>query len=151
MLAIEQELLSDKLIPELDALWHGYYASTPAHTDIPPYDFNWPMFLQLQANDALLVLTARENGELVGTALYIVMEHLHHRGFRIAVCDTLAVSKDHRGKGIGKALLRASEDALKSHEVKLMINGYRTCYNTKPVFEDVGMQVWEHSYMKRIS
>ena len=133
----------------ISALVKAYYAATPAHTGLPPYDFNWNVYMTLQRQDMLLLVTARTEEEgLCGVGLYVLSEHPHHRGWVGAECDTLAVDHTMRGKGIGRGIVQYAEQVLKQHGVQFMVHKYRTCYQTEPLFPKLGFELAEHSYMK---
>src|SRR4051812_22710595 len=87
---------------ELDVLVRDYYAHTLTEKDGPPIDFNWPIYCALQESEGLVLYTARDRSKLVGFVMYHVMPHLHHRSKLNAACDTLAVDRLCRGKGIGR-------------------------------------------------
>ena len=55
------------------------------------------------------VFVADLDGEVVGVCQVIVFRHLQHRGGRCAEIESVHVRSDVRSKGIGAALLRASE------------------------------------------
>lgn len=136
---------------EIEALVQRYYACTPAHTGLPEYDFNWQAYLAAQGAGQLAMLTAREdNGTLCGVALYLLMEHPHHRGWVGAECDTLSVDHTKRGEGIGRNLVQAAEGMLKARGVNFMLHRYRTCYQTEPLFPKLGFAHTEQVFMKEI-
>lgn len=145
------ERLSIAFIQQAEAMYNEYYDKTEASTDLPPYDFQWEKFVAADDDDTLLITTARQGDKLVGIALYFFIEHLHHRGLKIAYCDGLSTSMHVRGQGIGKKLYLFTEPLLKERGAHMVINHYRTCYPNKPVFESLGFNVWEHVYMKRIN
>jgi GNAT superfamily N-acetyltransferase len=135
---------------ELNSLVCDYYASTVAAKDLPPLDFNWPIYCALQEEGMLELYTARDKDELVGFAIYHIYPHLHHRSHLVAACDTLAVRPKHRGKGIGRTLMEYAEPLLKRHEVKSIIHQFRTCYTAKPLFPKLGYKLIEYGYLKEL-
>ncbi len=52
------------------------------------------------------VLVAERAGEVVGVCQLIVFRHLQSRGGRCAEIESVHVHPDHRGAGVGEALLR---------------------------------------------
>ena len=148
------ERLSPTLVEELTTLLNAYYDATPAHTDIPPYDLDWPLYNTLQDVGMLFITTARDNEDgykLYGAGLYMVMQSPHHRTMRIAECDILAVSHTRRGEGIGSTLLDFSINALRDQGVQRVVHRYRTCYNTTPLFEKHDFKLQEHTYSRDIN
>lgn len=147
------EPLNPELRHEIDSMLADYYEATVAKDGIPPYDFDWAMYVYLQEMDMLLVATARDEAQtnaLVGVALYHVTPMPHHRGLIAAECDSICTAHTHRGKGIGKGLYRFVEPLLVARGVNRIINRYRLCYGARPMFEDLGFSVEEHVYVKRV-
>ncbi len=137
--------------PELETLVRDYYACTPANTDLPPYAFNWPMYELMQQAGMLMVCTARDSEErLAGFSLYVCMDHLHHMGWHVADCDTLAVDHRRRGQGIGGELLEFSVQQAKLRGAKMVTNRARTCYDAAPLFEKHGFTLAEQVYMRKL-
>jgi GNAT superfamily N-acetyltransferase len=134
----------------LDKLVRDYYATTVASDDLPPLDWNWPMFVELQAQRALVLIVCREEGLIVGFLIYFVAYHPHHQRVLCAQCDTLATRVDRRGKGIGKKLIEFGEKLLKARGVQMVAHNYRTCYDAEPLFPKIGYKLEEHSYRKML-
>jgi GNAT superfamily N-acetyltransferase len=148
------EMLTPLLQDEVHELVRGYYDVTKAHEGIPDYQFRWPVYDALQQQDMLRLITVRDDrNKLVGFALYIVMEHLHHEGWRVAECDSLSVAHTHRGQGLGKLMLELAEIVLAEDNVKLMLNRYRTCYGAEggELFKRAGFECIEHVYAKPLN
>lgn len=148
--AVSHVELTHSLSLEMTALIEDYYENTPAHTDIPPYDFNWSLYQSLSDAGQLVVVTARVGELLVGYAMYIVTHAAHHQTLLVAECDTLSVDIDFRGMGIAEKVYAYAETLLRQRGVKQVFNRYRVCYGTKPLFEKLGFHVTEHVYMKEL-
>lgn len=143
-------MLEPPLILEMEDLLQDYYATTVANDGIPPYDFDWRTYTNAALNDKLLVAVAREAADIAmcGFVLYFVTHHLHHRTMIVATCDTLAVHRNKRGKGVGSGLMRFCEPILLDRGVERIVHTYRTVYNTTPLFEKHGYNAEETVYIK---
>lgn len=135
---------------QMDALLKDYFARTVASEGIPPLDMDWERYAELQHHNKLILVTAREDMKLVGFVMYFIIDHLHHKGLRMGICDILAVHVDHRGKRIGRLLVQAGIELLKARDVKAVIHNSRTVYDVDPLFPKLGFELVEHSYMKRL-
>ena len=135
MIVLEHEVLTEPLSKEMMAIYQDYYARSKASEGMPPLDFRWEVFFQLQDLGMFRVYTARENGKLLGVAMYVVTEHLHHRGWMVADCDGLSVHLDARGRGIGRLLVNFAADDLKEAGVQIMAHRARAVYDDVPLFE----------------
>ncbi|CAB4150537.1 NAT_SF domain containing protein [uncultured Caudovirales phage] len=148
------ESLTPKLCLAMDKIIADYYTwSVPRglNDGIPVYSFDWEVFYKTEQQGMLVVTTARDESELVGFTLYLVVQAPHHDDVIMAECDSIFVAVDQQGKGIGKKLLQHATDVLQTLGVKWMTNRHRTRTNTKPVFEDLGFTVWETVYMKELN
>ena len=134
---------------EVAALIDGYYADTNAQDGIPLLDMDWPFFIGLEQGYRLVLLTAREDGELLGVNMYILAQHPQHKGQTWAMCNTLAVATKHRGKGIGTKLTEAGITYLKERtDAKVVTHHFRAIYDAFPLFPKLGFDLVEHVYMK---
>lgn len=129
---------------------HDYYAATEASRGVPPLDFDWDFYMQLWVNDNLTLITARENEDLLGFVMYIVMFHPQYKTVLFATCNTLAVKPERRGMGIASKLVRAAEPFLKMQGVKRVLHGARAVYDVEPLFPKLGFELHERYYSKVI-
>ena len=132
----------------MHVLIRDYYAKTNAQDGIPPLKMQWEFYGELEKQDKLVIITAREDYELLGFAMYILGNHPQHGGMPFALCNTLAVRVESRGQGIGSMLVQAAEAHFRSTNVQMMIHGHRTIYDAKPLFPKLGFDLVEHMYMK---
>lgn len=150
--------------PELETLVRAYYAPTKAHEGLPPYRFQWPVYWSAQSHKVLYLATARRGrerwggasgaahytGPLVGWVLYLVLDHPHHKGLKMADCDTLAVSHHERGRGIGRGLIEHAVPALKAMGASRIVHRHRLVYGENALFPKLGFQPVETAYIKEI-
>lgn len=134
----------------MSAILLDYFKQTVAKEGIPPLDMDWDFYIESAKQDKFVLITARENEELVGFVTYYVNNHPHHKTVMFACCDILAVKLGHRGKGIGTKLVTAAEPLLKMFYVKRVVHASRTVYDVEPLFPKLGFTLVEHNYMKAI-
>jgi len=68
----------------------------------------------------LRCLTARENGILIGYAVYFVTPHLHYSNNLWAFCDIIWIAPEHRKGMLGIRLIRFVEQFLKDEGVHVI-------------------------------
>lgn len=72
----------------------------------------------LEASGALRIYTAREEGIIVGYALFVIAQHLHYKEVKVANNDIFFVAPERRGAWLGVKLLKYARDALKAEGVQ---------------------------------
>lgn len=136
--------------PEMDALTQDYYDRGGGQEGMPPLKRNWPKYIELERLGMTMHMIAKEDKKLVGFVVYFLMDHMHHTGTTVAICDTLATHLDERGKGVGRALVEAALPELKRRHVDMVIHSFRAIYKTEPLFPKLGFELFEKHYVKRL-
>jgi hypothetical protein len=73
----------------------------------------------MEAQNRLVIVTAREGGEVVGYSIFLLHHHLHYKSCLVASNDVIYLRPDKRGI-VGAKLIKRSEAILKSLGVKRM-------------------------------
>lgn len=144
-----REPLTPGLEAELESLVRDYYARTPAHDGLPPYEFRWEVYRHARST-TLVTARSVQSAALLGFALYLHYDHPHHNGFRLADCDTLAVSPEARGRGIGRGLMAYAEPLLKDRGARRIIHRHRLVYGDNALFPKLGYRPEEVAFFKDI-
>ena len=79
------------------------------------------VFARNRDNENHLVLTAKEGKALKGAILMSITEMFFGQCKSFMVIEDFVVDKDHRGKGIGKALMEAAEKIAASRNVSYIM------------------------------
>ena len=108
---IQEERFSD-VIEEAQPLLVRHWEETGRDKDIIPLSPNYARYAEAESKGMLCVLTARNEGILVGYFCFIVCLHLHHSTILWAVSDTMWVDPAHRSLALWNELNDASERAL---------------------------------------
>ena len=85
------------------------------------------------------VLVAETGRTVVGVCQLIVFRHVQHRGGLCAEIESVHVHPDHRGGGVGSALVRAATDRARSlgcYRVQLTSDSARTAAHR--FYDDLG-------------
>lgn len=134
---------------EVGELIRAYYADTNAQDGIPPLEMDWRFFLQLEESERLTLFTARTDCKVIGVAMYMVVPHPQHGGMPTAICNTLAVATKQRRKGIASKLVEAALEHFRTAtDVKMITHGFRTIYDTEPLFPKLGFTLAEKTYIR---
>jgi|SRR5580765_2536690 GNAT superfamily N-acetyltransferase len=144
---LREERLSN-CVEEVADLIADYYARTNAQEGIPKLMMHWPFFLKLDKKKSLVLYTARDEQKLVGVGMYLLMLHPQHYGMLTAICNTLGVNPDYRGKGIGTSIVKMAEMKFRDRGVKMLVHGHRTIYKTEPLFPKLGFVETDRMFTK---
>ena len=109
-------LADDELATHPEAAGHGA---------LEPY---LDAFDDIAADPRSALYVARLGEGVVGTFQLIVLQHLSHRGGRVAQIESVHVASDVRRRGIGEAMMRHAIDEARRHgchRVQLMSNKRR--------------------------
>ncbi len=107
----QHETLFD-VIEEVQPLLERHFAELARNQDRITLNPDWARYAATEQNKALLVFTARDKGELVGYAAFIVGSHLHYRDLTVASNDVLWLAPAHRVGRTGVRLIRFCEQML---------------------------------------
>jgi GNAT superfamily N-acetyltransferase len=91
----------DEIRPLLTRHWQeiATYPDIPLDPDFAAYD-------AIERAGLLVTYTVRENGVLIGYALFIIRpSHMHYKGHGWAINDIVWLSPEHRGQKIGEQLM----------------------------------------------
>ena len=135
----------------MEAIQMGYQ-SDEIKGHMPPIATVWSALKKIEQDGMLVTLGAVDDtGALLGYAIYLLFDHMHHRGVMFGACDILAVDKECRGVGIAKALVERAEIVLRELGVNYMTHGFRHVYKDKtPLFEKLGFKAEETTYIKEL-
>jgi len=104
---------------------------------------------QLLQDRSAEMLGARMDGEMVGFILFYDLPE-PVSGLRAGQCDHIYVHHDHRGKGIGRAMIDVLADQAEERGwSKLILNAPRQPDMGRKVFEKVGAPADWYSYIVR--
>lgn len=112
-----------KLMPELPELFYEHWAELYFDKDEIPLDPDWARYAALELQGILHMITARDDGVLIGYYVGIVTTHIHFKLLLTAWSDMFYIHSDYRktGKGMvstGTALLKAVDKILKEMGVR---------------------------------
>lgn len=116
--------------------------------DIEP-GFNESLYIALEAAGGLRVFTARDNGALVGYAVFFLQLHPHHTSALYAMEDMLYVLPARRGF-TGARLIRFVERELAADGVQVITQAVPVTNDWSKLLERMGYTPIEQIYAKRL-
>lgn len=154
MLSFARESLDecrDEIIP---ILRNEHWEEVGHYKDIP-IDMQWETYARLEEMGKLRCYTVRgvtneahEGTVLMGYAFFVVDNHLHYKNTLVAAQDILYVRKPYRG--IGRSFLSWCEARLIEEKVVTVTQHIKPWFNWGPMAEELGYEVAETIYTKRL-
>ena len=124
-----------------------------------PLDVDWDAYARIDRAGNLLLVTARENGRIIGYTVSMLHPHLHYRTALMCHVDTYWLHPDHRepdGDSLetiastGAQLLVETEDRAAARGAVKMINHTRFWADNQKLFDLLGFKAVERLSTKWI-
>lgn len=138
--------IKDEILPLLDAHWR----EVALDQDTVKLDPDWATYDILDQIGALVIITARYEGTLVGYAVYLISQHYHYRGLRGAENDLYWLDPAYRKGRAGIELFRAAEVVLAGEGVQKATHKVKLGHDVGRVFEHLGYKPIERIYIKNL-
>ncbi|MCK4714577.1 MAG: GNAT family N-acetyltransferase [Candidatus Aenigmarchaeota archaeon] len=145
-----EELLTDAFIAEITPLLLAHKDELCLYDDFE-FDPDWEGYKLLFGLGQLKVITAREDGKLIGYAAYAIHQNCHYRGRKHAIQDVLYIAPEYRGNMMGVRLIKYSDDILKHEGVHLVSHHVKVKNDFGPLLERIGYQLAEKIYERRLN
>ena len=140
------------VVEELKDLIHEHWLEVTSHPEERPLDVAWDQYLKLEEQNMLFVLTAREEGLLVGYIIHLIYRPLHYKYSIMASDDAHFLKKEFRRGTAAWKMFKAAEEALRELGVNSITYHSKTRMdiNKRPVFERLGYKAHEYLFVKHL-
>lgn len=99
----------DSIVEDIKPLLLDHWRELAMFQDEIPLSVSWPMYKSAYDAGILRAYGVRQDGDLIGYAIFrIVMRHEHY-DHRFAINDVLWIAPEHRNIGVGTDLCEAFE------------------------------------------
>lgn len=113
-------------------------------------DLNVPLYAKGDASGALILVTARDDGEPIGYSTCWYGFHPQCKQIRIAQGDTIYVMPKYRGRMVGVRILRFMIGELQAKAPLIVRYGSKLKADISPMLKRVGFELDELSYILRL-
>lgn len=137
------EKFSVELWTEGQELTKSHHEEIGMYGDVDP-DIYWYL-----RND-VWVMTAREEGELVGYAVYILGSHPHYKDIKIATQDLLYLHPDHRKGLAGVRFIKFQEKCLKVMGIDRIFQSTKRSRDLSNLYERLGYRETDIMFSKEL-
>lgn len=143
----QREKLSLDLFDEMLPLLLKHYKEIAHFQDIP-LDPDYDTYIKMEEIDLVRCYTARDNGELVGYAVYFVKANIKYRSSKQATQDVLYIDPNKRG--FGHRFILWCDRQLKEEGVQVVYHHTKLEHNFGPMLERQGYQLIDLIFGKRL-
>jgi hypothetical protein len=147
MITCHVESLTEHL-PELMYLLPLHYEELALNKDKVPLDPQYEVYRERDAAGAVLFVTLRDAGELVGYFVGFIAPGLHYKTCLTCTMDIFYLRKDKRTGSGGVRLFRFVEAELKSRGVQRWFMGSKVHADASALFKRIGAAPVETYYSK---
>lgn len=137
-------------IAELQPMLEAQWEEVESNKDELPLDPDYAQYSTLCDADMLQIVTAREEGELIGYLIVFIVPHLHHMSTKWASSDIFYIKPDHRNTFVASKLITMTEQKLKHKDVVVFSLNMKAHTPYDKLAEDLGFNKFELTYAKYI-
>lgn len=145
---------------EVWPLWAEHHAEIARDGDLVPLAPDWEKYSAHAAAGALHIVTARQDGRLVGYLFALVSTHLHYATTQFAFFDLYWLHPDHRLAGdadsletldsVGAQLFIEAEETLRRRGVEKMIGTTKVWQDNSRLFKLLDWEETERVFARWI-
>jgi GNAT superfamily N-acetyltransferase len=149
MINYQEEYLSD-IRDEVLPLIEEHYSAVYHFAEEVPLDIDWSVYFKLEDAGMLNVVTARDEGKLIGYYISFIAPNLHSMQSTRATNDAVYLDPAYRKTGLGVELISYAEDVYKRLGVDVMEFAMKNNLPFEGTATKVGMIKTEQVYAKYI-
>ena len=149
MITYQVEKFADVPRSETDGLFRIHWEEIALDKDSIPLDIDYDRYLSLEQEGHLHVVTARDNGRLIGYYSAIIGPHLHYKGTKMAHTDVYFVIPEYRLTRVGMSLFIFAEKTLRDRgDIVKMLSSTKIHQDHGRLFEALKWNEVERLYTK---
>ena len=115
----------------------------------PDPEFSLKAFQEMSALEGYYLLVAEADGEVVGTAVLVILPGLAHGISHWGVVEFMVVDEAHRSRGIGRALMdHAAELAQEAGCYKIMLGSNKTRTDAHRFYRSAGYEATHEGFTR---
>jgi len=140
----------DQVIDEIKPLLEDHWEEIALNKEVIKLNPNYEMYEKLCNSGVMRIVTARDDGKLIGYCICIIAYNLHYKDSLTATNDIFFISKDYRKGSTGVKLFIKNEEILKSYGVQRLIMNTKVHQDVGAIFERLGYKQTERVFGKLI-
>lgn len=145
MISIQIESLKQAR-KDLEELFPAHWNELAHHKESIPLDMNWEVYTHLCKTGGLLIVTARDNSQLIGYYIGIVQAGLHYKSTITCQTDMFYMKPEYRQGWTGYKMLKFARDTLTLRGVTRWIVSHKVGSDLSSVFRRLGLNPIDNYY-----
>lgn len=138
------------VLDEIKPLLEEHWREIALYRDRFPLNPDYEKYKTLDAAGMAHVVTARDQGRLIGYCISFIMPHLHYQDCIIAMNDILFITKEYRHGRTGMKLISFAEQDLARRGVHRFIIHVKRSHDFGPMLERMDFTETERNWEKLI-
>ncbi|WP_426106346.1 GNAT family N-acetyltransferase [Massilia sp. TSP1-1-2] len=138
----------EQQLEELQVLLPAHYTELALNQDQVPLSPRYDVYIKNERADALLFVTLRDDGDLVGYFIGFIGPGLHYSTCLTCTMDIFYVRKDKRKGTAGVRMFRFVEAELRRRGVDRWFMGSKVSADASALFRRIGAEKVETYYSK---
>ena len=140
----------EQVINEIKPLLENHYDEIALDKDVIKLNPDYDMYKKLCNSGAMRIITARDDGKLVGYLIALIKYHLHYKDSLTAIDDIFYVDKSYRKGLTGVKLFIKTEEILKKYGVQRVVLNTKLHHDVGAIFDRLGYKETERVFTKII-
>jgi GNAT superfamily N-acetyltransferase len=137
------------LIEEIIPLTEEHWGEIARNKDVIKLNPNYDTYKTLQDLGMLHIVTARDEGRLIGYAITLITPNLHYSDHLFAVNDILFISKKYRGGRTGYRMFKYMEKCYRERGVSVVHIHSKLAHDFAKLMDHLGYSEIEKVYELR--
>jgi L-amino acid N-acyltransferase YncA len=137
MIVFARELIC-QVIDEVQPLLEAHYQELTRNKEVVKLEPRWSEYAALERMGCFVVLTARDEGALIGYNAFFVNPHMHYAALRVAQNDVFYLREDHRRGTTALRFLRWSEQECRAMGAHKLVYHCKLSNKFAPILHRLG-------------
>jgi GNAT superfamily N-acetyltransferase len=134
------------VLPELKAMFDAHWEEIALNRDAIKLDIDYDLYERLTRSGELHLVTARDDGWLVGYHVSVIRPHPHYKSTLHCLTDVFYLRPEYRSGMTGYKLIKFFRDSLKARGVKKVLMGTKLGIDIDPLMKRLGFTPIERVY-----
>jgi len=140
----------DDVINEIKPLLDLHYEEIALNKDVIKLNPDYDQYKIMSMRGMIKIVTARDNGDLIGYCICLVKPHIHYKDSLTALNDIFYIKKEYRLGMTGVKLFKETEKIMNRYGVQRIIMNVKRSNDIGAIFERLGYTESERVYTKII-